>query len=60
MLGAAIDAGQLAERPTRALAHVLIGALDEAAMFEATSEDRDAARGEIAAVLHALLDGLLR
>ena len=60
MLRAAIDAGQLAERPTRALAHVLIGALDEAAMFVATSEDREAARDEVARVLHALLDGVLR
>jgi hypothetical protein len=44
---------------SRALAHVLIGALDEAAMFVATSEDRDAARDEVARVLHALVDGLL-
>jgi len=59
MLRAAIDAGQLAEQPTRALAHVFIGALDEAAMYVATSEDRAAARDEVAGVLHALLDGLL-
>jgi hypothetical protein len=59
MLRAAIDAGQLADTPTRALAHVLIGALDEAAMFVATSEDRDAARDDVARVLHALVDGLL-
>jgi hypothetical protein len=60
MLRAAIDAGQLAEQPTRALAHVLIGALDEAALYVATSEDRQAARGEVALVLHALLDGMFR
>ncbi len=60
MLRAAVDAGQLAEGPTRALAHVLIGALDEAAMYIATAGDRDAARSEVAGVLHALLDGLLR
>ena len=60
MLRAAIDAGQLAEQPTRALAHVFIGSLDEAAMYVATSDDRTAARAEVAVVLHALLDGLLR
>src|ERR687898_3454949 len=49
MLRAAIDAGQLAEQPTRALAHVLIGALDEAAMYVATSQDHGAARAEGAA-----------
>ncbi len=56
---AAIDAGQLAPRPTRALAHVFIGALDEAAMVIATADDRDVARAEAGEVLHALLDALL-
>jgi len=59
MLQAAIDAGQLAPQPTRGLAHVLIGAMDEAAMYLATAGDRVAARAEVARVLHALLDGLL-
>jgi len=59
LLQAAIDAGQLAPQPTRALAHVLIGALDEAAMYLTTSDDRAAARGEVARVLHALLGGVL-
>jgi hypothetical protein len=58
MLQAAIDAGQLAPQPTRGLAHVLIGALDEAAMFVATADDRAAARDEVARALHALLDGM--
>ncbi len=59
LLRTAMDAGALTERPTRGLAHVLIGALDEAAMYVATAENRDAARDEVAQVLHALLDGLL-
>ena len=59
LLQAAMDAGELAARPTRPLAHVLIGAMDEAAMVMATAEDRAAARDEVAAVLHDLLDGLL-
>lgn len=60
LLQAAMDTGRLAPAPTRPLAHVLIGALDEAAMYSATAEDRTAARAEVATVLHALLDGLLR
>jgi AcrR family transcriptional regulator len=59
MLQAAIDAGELAPRPTRPLAHILIGALDEAAMLVATAEDRGTAKREAAATLHDLLDGLL-
>ena len=60
MLRAAIEAGQMERQPTLALAHVLIGALDEGAMYLATAEDRGAARDEVAAVLHSLLDGLMR
>ena len=60
MLGAAIKAGQIAPQPTRPLAHVLIGALDEAAMYVATAADRGEARDEVAGVLHLLLDGMLR
>jgi AcrR family transcriptional regulator len=59
LLRAGMDAGQLASGPTRPLAHVLIGALDEAALYVATAEDRAAARDEVARVLHALLDGLI-
>lgn len=59
MLRAAIDAGQIPEQPTRPLAHVIIGALDEAAMYVATAEDRPAALDDVARVLHALLDGML-
>jgi AcrR family transcriptional regulator len=59
LLAEAIRAGQLAEQPTRPLAHVLIGALDEAAMAIATNEDPDTARRETRQVLHRLIDGML-
>ncbi|MDQ3742220.1 MAG: TetR/AcrR family transcriptional regulator [Actinomycetota bacterium] len=59
LLQAAMDAGQIDPLPTRTLAHVLIGALDEAALVIATAEDPKQARAEVAAVLQALLDGLL-
>jgi AcrR family transcriptional regulator len=55
LLQAAIDAGQLPPQPVRPLAHVLIGALDEAALYVEGGGDR----AETAAVLHRLLDGLL-
>jgi hypothetical protein len=58
-LQAAIDAGELEPQPTRPLAHVLIGALDEAAMYIATAEDQKRARKETRQVLRRLIDGML-
>ncbi|HEY2192896.1 MAG TPA: TetR/AcrR family transcriptional regulator [Actinomycetospora sp.] len=59
LLGEAIDAGQLAPQPTRPLAHILIGALDEGALVIATATDRDRASGEVHDVLHRLVDALV-
>jgi len=59
MLAEAIRAGQLADQPVRPLAHVLIGALDEAAMAIATADDPKCARRETGEVLHRLIDGML-
>jgi AcrR family transcriptional regulator len=59
LLVEAIRAGQLARQPTRPLAHVLIGALDEAAMAIATADDPECARRETRQVLHRLIDGML-
>jgi AcrR family transcriptional regulator len=59
LLREAMDAGQLARQPARPLAHIVIGALDEAAMVIATAEDRDQARAEVGEVLRRLFDGLL-
>jgi AcrR family transcriptional regulator len=58
MLTEAIRAGQLAEQPVRPLAHVLIGALDEAAMVIATADDPQRTRREIGQVLHRLIDAM--
>jgi hypothetical protein len=60
LLTEAIKAGQLARQPVRSLAHVLIGALDEAAMAIATADDPERARGEIGQVLRRLIDGMLQ
>ncbi|OYV24063.1 MAG: TetR family transcriptional regulator, partial [Mycobacterium sp. 20-66-4] len=51
-------AGQLARQPTRPLAHVLIGALDEAAMVIATADDPKRLRRETGQVLHRLIDAM--
>jgi AcrR family transcriptional regulator len=56
-LGAAIEAGEVRPLPVRPTAHLLLGALDEAAMLAARS-DNPADRAEAAVVLGALLDGL--
>jgi AcrR family transcriptional regulator len=54
-LHAAIAAGRIAERPVRPFAHVLIGALDEAALYVARADDQEAARAEMRSALHALV-----
>ncbi len=57
-LQAAIDAGAIADQPVRPLAHVLMGALDEAAMLVARAEDPERMRAEVGRTLDALLVGL--
>jgi AcrR family transcriptional regulator len=54
----AIEADQLPPQPTRAAAHVLLGALDEAAMVVARADDPLAARAEMGQAVHRLLEGL--
>jgi AcrR family transcriptional regulator len=56
-LQAAIDAGEIAEQPVKPLAHVLMGALDEAAMLVARSDDPQT-REQVAAALHRLSDAM--
>ena len=58
LLAEAIKAGQLARQPARPLAHVLIGALDEAAMVIATADDPKRLRRETRQVLHRLIDAM--
>jgi AcrR family transcriptional regulator len=54
----AIDGGVLASRSVRPLAHLLMGAMAEAAMLIANAEDPKAARAEVEPPLVALLEGL--
>jgi AcrR family transcriptional regulator len=54
----AIDIGALPKQPVRALAHVLLGALDEAALVVARAEDPKRARRELGETIDRLLAGL--
>jgi AcrR family transcriptional regulator len=57
-LRAAIEAGAIPEQPVRPLAHVLMGALDEAAMLVARAEDPERMREDVGRTLDSLLAGL--
>src|SRR3954447_567346 len=56
-LAAAVEAGEIRPVPVKPTAHLLMGALDEAAMLLARDE-RPQARGEVTEVLVTLLDSL--
>jgi AcrR family transcriptional regulator len=58
VLQRAIDAGKMIPQPATALAHVIIGAVQEAAMVVAEAEDPVAARDEMGATVRRLLEGL--
>ena len=57
-LGAAMDSGALRRQQVRPLAHLVLGAMGEAAMVIANAPDAEAAREEVEPALMALLDGL--
>ena len=57
-LQGAMDAGALREQPVRPLAHLMLGALGEAGMLIAHSDDPKGTRAEVEAPLIALLEGL--
>jgi AcrR family transcriptional regulator len=59
LIKAAIEAGQLRPQPLRPLAIVLLGALDEAAIYLASADDPAQAREEVRAVVRDLIDGFL-
>ncbi len=57
-LQAAMDAGVVARQPVEPLAHLLFGAINEAAMYIARAEDVLAARTEVGATIDRLLESL--
>lgn len=58
LLTHAIEVGRIPPQPVGPLAHVLVGALDEAALYITRSEDQVAASEEIRAVIAQLVAGL--
>ena len=58
MLARAVDEGVIPAQPLRATAHVLLSALDEAALYISRAADPDAARRDMYAVCDRLIAGL--
>lgn len=60
MVGGLVQSGTIAEQPVRPLAHLLIGALEEAALYAARADDRARATAEARGALATLVAGLTR
>ena len=58
LLAHAVEVGRIPAQPVAPLAHVLMGALDEAGLYIARAEDQVAASEEIRAVIARLVAGL--
>jgi AcrR family transcriptional regulator len=58
LLAQAIEAGRIRAQPARPLAHVLMGAGDEAALYVAEAPDRAQARAEMIGVLDQIIAGV--
>jgi len=58
LLADAIEHGRIRPQPARPLAHALMGAGDEAALYVAESADPERARAEMIAVLDQLIAGV--
>lgn len=56
---AAIAAGVMAEQPVGPIAHLLIGALEEAVLYAARADDSARATEEVRAALHRLIEALI-
>jgi AcrR family transcriptional regulator len=57
-LQAAMDAGLIERQPIDPLTHMLLGALDEAALYVARAEDEKTARRDVGTTVERLLEGL--
>jgi AcrR family transcriptional regulator len=57
-LAAAMDAGLIERQPVRSLAHLLLGAIDEAALLVARADDDGQTRREVGQALARHLDAL--
>jgi len=57
-LQAAMDAGAIERLPIRPLTHMLLGALDDAALYVARADDQKQARRDAGRTVERLLEGL--
>jgi AcrR family transcriptional regulator len=58
VLQAGMDAGTIAQQPITPLAHLLLGAMDEGALYIARSRDPETARAEVEQIIDRLIAGL--
>ncbi len=58
LLAVGMQQGEIRDQPLQPLAHALLGALDEVAMFVARAEDPVAARAQAGETLAGLVEGL--
>jgi AcrR family transcriptional regulator len=58
MLDNAVTHGVIAKQPTAPLAHMLLAAIDEAALYIANADDRRQARNQARKALNQILNGL--
>lgn len=58
VLGHAMQEGLIARQPVAPLAHVLVGALDEAAQYVSRATNPSRARREVRAVLHRVIEAI--
>jgi AcrR family transcriptional regulator len=59
LLAHGVETGRIRAQPARPLAHVLMGAGDEAALYVAEAADHTRARAEMIDVLDQVIDGVL-
>jgi AcrR family transcriptional regulator len=58
LLTQGMEVGRIRRQPARPLAHILMGASDEAALYVAEAADQARARAEMIAVLDQLIEGI--
>ncbi len=58
MLGQAVADGVIPDQPLRPTAHILLGALDEAALYVSRAEDPATAKSEMYAVCDRIISGI--
>lgn len=60
LIAQAVEKGWMAPQPVRPLAHVILGMLDESALYVTRADDRDTALAEVRAVIAQFVRGLMR